>query len=494
MNPKSSFIPSIHTDDIYEDNEPYHDIANLRPDENFHVIQSPAQTKKNAVWGDMIKEKKSRTLRLYFQNINGLSSTELYEDWIDIAQTMEDKQVDIYGLAETNIAWNPVITRTLGSTLKQQLGGGRNLVKLLTSSCDDPTYGRYQPGGVCLTARKNIVGRIGDNGSDPTGLGRWAYLTLQGKAGMKVVIITAYRLAQNTRPVGFKTAYNQQYRTLRRQGVENPDPKKQFGTDLLYHLKQWKQDSEIILMLDANGDQDDNDWMSFLSKIELYDVMGMRHGPNSPNTYVKGTRTIDYIMATKGAAECILGCGMLAFNDSIISDHRGLWVDLDIPQLLKGGIPPRQEILKIQPRCKHKDLCTKLRQETSRVIRDHTLPERIEALLQDKNMPIIERSEQMNLLDNLLSRAMLECLRKRRKQWPYWWTPEIHAYYTLIKIWKLKRNEIALGISYQPQIANLIKQLPPETDEYMGRPMASINTQLRRAKFKLKQLRAQSYY
>ena len=83
---------------------------------------------------------------------------------------------------------------------------------------------------------------------------------------------------------------------MRRQGINNPAPKQQLCKDLLQHIKIWKKDSEIIMMVDANDDMEDKNWSTFMIREELYDGMGMKHGHNSPSTLIKGTRTIDYIL------------------------------------------------------------------------------------------------------------------------------------------------------------------------------------------------------
>ena len=172
---------------------------------------------------------------------------------------MEDMQVDIYGFAETNVAWNPMIMSKMHSQLRINARGGNSQVKMVASSCEDPTLGIYQPGGVCMVALNKIVGRMEKYGKDPSGLGRWTYMTLQGRKGRKVVIVTSYRLSQNSQPDGYRTAYNQQYRVLRRQGISKPEPKIQFCKDLLQQIDKWKTDSEVIVMADANGDMEDKD-------------------------------------------------------------------------------------------------------------------------------------------------------------------------------------------------------------------------------------------
>ena len=222
-------------------------------------------------------EKNPMSMRLYFQNINGLSTQNLSENWIDILYLMETNQVDMYGLAETNITWNPTIKNILFYKLRQHVSSNKNSVKLVSASCDDPTHGIYQPGGVCQVTVGKVAGRAGMSGSDPHGLGRWTYITLQGKEGRKVVVVTLYRLAQASQPLGHRTAYNQQFRLLRRQGKKKPLPKKQVCEDLLIQIKQWEKDSEIIIMVDANSSLHDPQWASFLNKARLYDLLGNKH-------------------------------------------------------------------------------------------------------------------------------------------------------------------------------------------------------------------------
>ena len=62
---------------------------------------------------------------------------------------METNHVDMYGLAETNVKWNPSIKNMLLHKLRQHVSSNKNIVKLAATSCDDPTHGIYQPGGVC---------------------------------------------------------------------------------------------------------------------------------------------------------------------------------------------------------------------------------------------------------------------------------------------------------------------------------------------------------
>ena len=70
----------------------------------FFTSDTPPEN--NSAWGDNIIPKKSDTLRLYFQNINGVQSNTNWNKWRDIVTGMTNNQVDIMGLVETNINWN----------------------------------------------------------------------------------------------------------------------------------------------------------------------------------------------------------------------------------------------------------------------------------------------------------------------------------------------------------------------------------------------------
>ena len=243
--------------------------------------------------------------------------------------------IDITGFTETNINWNYQRTQYVRTLLRQR---NRNSM-LIKSSSDEQTQKSYQPGGTCMIMQNNVLGTIDKYDSDKRGLGRWTYFIIQGKNNKKVAFITAYRVSQNSVP-GDDTVYAQQYRLLRRQNIMNPKPKKVFDDDLCQLLTDWKNANiDIVLMIDANAGITDKQLQKISQSAQLYDIMSSRHGMNCPRTYVRGNKRIDYILGTKNIVNAISKCGILAFNTGIISDHRALWLDLEINLLLKQHLP-----------------------------------------------------------------------------------------------------------------------------------------------------------
>eukprot|EP00957_Ditylum_brightwellii_P080146 6095868-Ditylum_brightwellii.AAC.1 len=77
---------------------------------------------------------------------------------------MKKHNIDIFGLAETNLAWSP----NHESTAKYY---GQKLFKqlcIVTCASDDPLASTYQPGGVCMGVAGATIGCILEMTKDPT--------------------------------------------------------------------------------------------------------------------------------------------------------------------------------------------------------------------------------------------------------------------------------------------------------------------------------------
>ena len=104
-----------------------------------------------------------------FQNIRGLSTKYIWSEWNNLQDCLQSHQVDVFGFVETNIPWTPTTKHLAQQQMK--LHGLHSKALLSATSCDEPTLGWKQPGGVCLRALEPIVGGIETSTSDETGLG-----------------------------------------------------------------------------------------------------------------------------------------------------------------------------------------------------------------------------------------------------------------------------------------------------------------------------------
>jgi len=227
---------------------------------------------------------------------------------------------------------------------------------------------------------------------------------------------------------------------------------------------------------------------------ELYDILGTQHGYHTPNTYIRGSSTIDFILATKGIMKSVVKTRILPFNWGILPDHIGLRVGLDVSQLLKGAIPRTQETRVMRPKTKQKKRCSEMRKHIAAELRTYEVQKLIVDLKErigvEKYTKIME---ELNAVDDKISEALLSAINIGTQQWPFWWSPEIHYKYIVVKIWKLRRTEVSMGIYMEAQINNLIDHLPKDYDVDMNNKGMSIKSQIRRATKLLRKTRAESY-
>ena len=120
---------------------------------------------------------------------------------------MYRNDVDVAGLVETNINWNPNRSRQANSLLRKQFGNGT----MINASSDEPSSSVNKQGGTSLLLIGNIIGAIDHSGVDQRGLGEWSYCIINDRYNIKFVFIIAYRICQDSLPSGINTAYSQQY-------------------------------------------------------------------------------------------------------------------------------------------------------------------------------------------------------------------------------------------------------------------------------------------
>eukprot|EP00957_Ditylum_brightwellii_P096209 7329005-Ditylum_brightwellii.AAC.1 len=229
---------------------------------------------------------------------------------------MKEKEANLLGWAEPNISWKR-ITHARAEYFGQE---HHNNFKRVSASSDDPAKCNQQ-GGVCMGMVDKVLGRHIKSGSDDKGLGRWCYICLSGQYQQKIYIVTAYRPCIQHDP-GDATVTTQQKRLLIQQGVKEPKPRNQWDKDLAVIINQWQKEGVAVgLRVDANAALREKELAEFISTVEMYDLMGSKHGINTHPTHNKRSHAIDYMFVTKEFVQAISEIGMLPFNDSIPSDH-----------------------------------------------------------------------------------------------------------------------------------------------------------------------------
>ena len=144
------------------------------------------------------------------------------------------------------------------------------------------------------------TGKLIDRGSDWTGLVRRSYITIKGKNGNYLTIITGYRCSKLAiKNAGPKTALFQQYSIMREKGEKNPSPATAFFRD----LSKWMQPKiengdEILLTIDAKEEcTEDSDVKKITQANGLYNLATEMYEDLPPTKPQSGNK-IDFLFGT----------------------------------------------------------------------------------------------------------------------------------------------------------------------------------------------------
>jgi hypothetical protein len=157
------------------------------------------------------------------------------------------------------------------------------------------------------------------------------------------------------------------------------DPHRQMIRDLKICVQSYQQQSFLIfLLIDENQDnlhvfqqQDiptkvcaprgfnydrkiDGSIATLTESCNLVNIHKLKHG-DVPATHNAGSLQIDFGFISYAATDFIYKCGILDFNALFSSDHRALFIDIDIIRLL--GLPVQDTQRALERKLKLHDPC-----------------------------------------------------------------------------------------------------------------------------------------
>jgi hypothetical protein len=270
---------------------------------------APFQTNPNKAYGHSIEQLPTEnTLRIYHQNIRGAKTYQQWNTWKQGIQQLQKWKVGIATLAETNTKWNQVNINA--ANLNAQ--GTSTQVKINTACSSELTENDFQPGGTACVGLEKWTGRITSRINDESGQGRWSGFKIQGRQQKTLIILSAYRPTRSN-DNSDRTCHSQQWRIMRSQNIENPNPRNQFIDDLTKQINKWKDENcEIIIGIDANeGLKEKNSKIAKLiattNMEQLIDIN------DHPETFTRGSKPIDFILGTSAIKSAVTAGGYLPF-------------------------------------------------------------------------------------------------------------------------------------------------------------------------------------
>lgn len=429
----------------------------------------------NTSIGDILSQQKDPDhLRIYFQNIHGISKN-LWLDWTNAGKKIKELNIDIIGTAETNMLWTESVRRRAQHLMKQSV---QTQTHIATSSSIDAGLSDYQPGGTATGIFGKWTGRIITTTNDKSGMGRWSGFILNTKNNMKLIILTVYI---PTKTEGNNTTYQQQWRILRNKFGGDPDPRKHLLTDLEAAICKWMQSGyEVIMMVDSNENitKSNSKILPFLARTKLTPLNHLF--PEA--SYDRGSKCIDFIFGTAQVKTATIRSGYTSFYDGIWnSDHRGIFVDISTKGLFHGETPDLQ-------RTQSRNLSSKNKSQVDKFIKHLEKSKKIDGLLdqirtlQRTDTPWDEQTHrELEDIDIAFTKTLLQAEKKCALPHNASWHPTLHKCYLIQQYWRTAKSGIANWKNVTSQLQSLKKQIEPPADIYQLDTTRSITRQLKLA-------------
>lgn len=445
---------------------------------------APASTQRENVpdvWGHAMETiDPHSTFRVLLQNPNGIRPDRNNMEFLLSLQETHDKGIALAGLPETNFNWNDYRNRQHFQDSLRRLWEHSTFA---TSASSEPFASNYQPGGTCTMVLGSWTNRMIDRGSDPSGLGRWSWVTLRGKSSIKITFITCYRVCDQRSYAGERTAYSQQHRLLQLSGQFSSasaiNPRRQTILDLQHFILSLKATGhDVVLLIDSNEPisrapplledtpvtqpastfppptmhyqhtinlHHDGKLDTLIQACGLTDALRYHHPQGSPpGTYNRGTQRIDFIFITSRLQSCSVRAGLLPFNTFFFGDHRAAFLDFDAAALFHDSTNPLASPKSRLLRLKDPRDVSRYQDTLVTFLDQHRIPQRANSLLQ--NLTIHgwhpKMAQQYETLDAEITEGMLHAEKacSRRQTGTYLWSLTLARAGEAIRYWKLRRK------------------------------------------------------
>lgn len=219
--------------------------------EEIHGI--PVHEEVLQVHGFAPPKKSEGTVRLIYENVNGLNTQLCDNDKVERMKDLHDElEIDVAAYCEHKINYKH---KKNVNGFNQLFKGGEAAIQSIAAHNVHENVGRIQQGGTSLLLFGYLTQHLDSNesGKDPTGLGRWSVMTLQGE-GMRTQIICGYNPSGNNK-INSGTSYQQQQRFLITTHQDLTCPQKKFYEDLTAQLSKWREEGDrLVVCMDANED------------------------------------------------------------------------------------------------------------------------------------------------------------------------------------------------------------------------------------------------
>ena len=273
--------------------------------------------------------------RFLLQNPNGLNTNNKLIEFGLLLENIKRYKIDMLLLPESNInSHNHVLLDQMRSATELHL----HSPTFCTNNTPNFPPSTYQPGGVTTIHHDNLTTRTSpETFHDP--VGRWTCSVFNGKV-RKLKVYCLYRVCMASDP-GPTTAFSQQEQFfLDQDQIVNPRTK--VISDLIEVLRSDITSGVDVLLAGDFNEALDGTTASQLQDLGLSNVLET-YLESCPRTYKYGSQCIDHIWVSNTILPTVTSVGIAPFNFFQDSDHRAIYVDMDLKDIIDNDsfhIPP----------------------------------------------------------------------------------------------------------------------------------------------------------
>jgi hypothetical protein len=261
--------------------------------------------------------------------------SRILDQRLSTVRNMNTHGVDLITGCETRMDWRFVTDEE--SKFPNLFGNGQPSRGSCAFNIQDGKIKRNQWGGTCISTIGQFSSFVTGVGSDPTGLGWWAWLRVAG-GGEQTCIVTAYQPCGLQKGTTGQTAWDQHTRYFEARG-EVWDPRTMFKSDLLSFLWECNSAGDEVLLF---GDFNENLYSGSLAtrlageELRMVELCHRTTGVPLPPTHTHGQVPIDGVFSTSGIL-----CTAITLLPSLmgVGDHRVFILDIDSASLLGEMFP-----------------------------------------------------------------------------------------------------------------------------------------------------------
>ena len=291
--------------------------------------------------GDTLMPATPETLRIMFQNVNGINLDKDGGDFHSICKDLKTTDTDIMMIAEPNLCHRHYHVKD--TLIRTASSNGIKFPKITLSSSQLKYRSYKKPGGTMILTHGKTGARVADQGTDA--YGRWSWITVSGKL-KSITVVALYHVGNSqdylqAAKKGSKT-FRLQLHIMGLNKRRNSSPRQQLLEDLTMFLETRLTKGESILLCGDFNEvhQVNSNSHQLASALNPVDLMDIHLGTQLFNTHQRNqsNQRIDFALASTDLSTSIFRAGYLPFGQYFKGDHRPFYIDFNIYSLIGEAI------------------------------------------------------------------------------------------------------------------------------------------------------------